>query len=222
VEESELENLLRQNPNLKVRESGKLKEIKLPEKIVIAHGTMPLPKMNKLEASYAQFLDLQKYRKEILDWKYEPMNLKLSGMKCFYRIDFLVIGKNLEIEMHETKGDYVQDDSLVKFKVASEQFPYFIFKWVTKELVRFALEAKNGGFGKYGIRPIIERARWHSRIETKGDDFKINNDYCSRYARLMMENEQHLRGFFETRRFAAEREDTMAEEDNYFWQKDGF
>jgi hypothetical protein len=36
-------------------------------------------------------------------------------------------------------------------------------------------------------------------MKTVGDDFKLNNNYHSRYARLIMEREPGLDGFFETR-----------------------
>jgi hypothetical protein len=56
----------------------------------------------------------------------------------------------------------------------------------------------------WGIRPLIEIVRYEHAIATTGDDgFKINNDFCSRYARLIMENETDLAGFFETRELKA-------------------
>jgi hypothetical protein len=55
------------------------------------------------------------------------------------------------------------------------------------------------GFAKCGMKMIFERLRWLSAIETKGDEFKLNNNYTSFYARLVMEAEPDLAGFFETR-----------------------
>jgi len=47
----------------------------------------------------------------------------------------------------------------------------------------------------------MQRVRWHMEIETRSDDgFKINNDFSSRYARRIMEQEPDLKGFFVTRR----------------------
>jgi hypothetical protein len=56
----------------------------------------------------------------------------------------------------------------------------------------------------WGIRPLIEIVRYEHAMTTDSDDgFKINNDYCSRYARLIMESEPGLDGFFETRELKA-------------------
>jgi hypothetical protein len=38
----------------------------------------------------------------------------------------------------------------------------------------------------YSSRIIIERIRWHLNVETTGDEFKINNNYCSCYGRLLV------------------------------------
>ena len=64
---------------------------------------------------------------------------------------------------------------------------------------RFALEAKMSGRRHFGIAAVIERARWEMDIETVGDERKINNDFRSRYARLLMANEPELAGFFRVR-----------------------
>jgi len=96
------------------------------------------PKMNGLESSYAQYLDYLKRTGEIIDWKFEPFNIRLAD-KCFYKIDFLVITKDKQIELHETKGRW-EDDALVKFKVAAEQFPWFVFKAIMRKDGHFYVE----------------------------------------------------------------------------------
>jgi hypothetical protein len=73
------------------------------------------------------------------------------------------------------------------------------------ELVRFARQVKNRGFKKYSINACFERVRWYFDIErTTGEAFKINNNFRSRYVRLIMENEPDLDGFFETRELKAD------------------
>jgi len=68
---------------------------------------------------------------------------------------------------------------------------------VYRLLKRFALQAKQTGHQKYSIDAIMHRVRWHLNIETKDPDgFKINNNYSSRYARLIMKNEPSLKDFF--------------------------
>jgi len=65
---------------------------------------------------------------------------------------------------------------------------------------RYALEAKAGGLKCFGIAAIIERARWELSLRTVvvgiAPDFKINNDYRSRYARKLMADVPELAGFF--------------------------
>jgi hypothetical protein len=70
-------------------------------------------------------------------------------------------------------------------------------------LVRFALEVKDRGFSRYSIDAIIQRVRWHVTIETKSSDFKLNDHFTSRYARLIMSRVPELDGFFEVRELKA-------------------
>lgn len=66
-------------------------------------------------------------------------------------------------------------------------------------LVSMARKAKAAGFSKYGIKGLFEVLRWSRTVETKTLDFKLNNNYTSRYARLIMSKEPDLKDFFETR-----------------------
>lgn len=90
---------------------------------LFALGRLKSGEMNKTEAAYAKFLELQKQAGEVLWYEFEPMNLRLAD-KCFYRVDFLVMLKSGQLECHEVKGGYMTDDSLVKFKVAACKFPF--------------------------------------------------------------------------------------------------
>ena len=69
---------------------------------------------------------------------------------------------------------------------------------VYAELVRMAREALPKAGGKLGIRMLWERLRW-SMLQTHGDDFKLNDNFPSRYARMMMDQEPDLAGVFELR-----------------------
>lgn len=71
-------------------------------------------------------------------------------------------------------------------------------------LRRFALEAKRAGRARLGIGALCERVRWYTDIEAKGDGFKINNSFRAHFARLLMEREPELAGFFETRKSKAD------------------
>jgi hypothetical protein len=56
------------------------------------------------------------------------------------------------------------------------------------------------GILHYGIGALWERMRWHFMFEVRDSQgFKLNNNFRSRYARLLMEKEPRLVGFFETR-----------------------
>lgn len=104
-----------------------------------ALGRLKAGTMNKTEALYAQRLELQKHAGEILWWEYEPCNLRL-GEHCYYRIDFMVLTADRELQAHEVKAKIITDDSLVKIRAAAEKFPFrFIMmkyekgEWVRRE-----------------------------------------------------------------------------------------
>jgi hypothetical protein len=100
-----------------------------------ALGRLKAGTMNGLEKRYAALLDHKMAVGEILDYWFEAMNLRLAP-NCFYKIDFLVLTKDMALEVHETKGMWT-DDALVKIKVAAEKFPFrFIaLQWIKKEWV---------------------------------------------------------------------------------------
>lgn len=67
-------------------------------------------------------------------------------------------------------------------------------------VVKYCRQVMDAGLKKYSVNAIFERIRWHLRVEVKSrDEFKLNNNYRSRYARLVMDQEPGLEGFFETR-----------------------
>ncbi len=71
---------------------------------------------------------------------------------------------------------------------------------VYKGLVRLAYQAVNAGRERIGIKMLFEVLRWEWIITPDtSEEFKLNNNYTSRYARLIME-EPGLGDVFETRR----------------------
>lgn len=71
---------------------------------------------------------------------------------------------------------------------------------VYRQLRDLALQMRRRGVSQYGIKGLFEVLRWHRALETKDDaGFKLNNNYTSFYARLLMDNEPELAGFFELR-----------------------
>jgi hypothetical protein len=87
-----------------------------------------------------------------------------------------------------------------RFRTFHEQHPE-----VYATLVRLTREWKQRGRKKLGIGMVWERMRWEMAMETQDPSgYKLNNDYRSRYARLIMQQEPDLQGVFETRELRSE------------------
>ena len=63
-------------------------------------------------------------------------------------------------------------------------------------LVNYSFELLRKGFAYYGIKSIYERVRWHIQVEKGDREFKLPNNFHSRYARLIMRLYPELEGFF--------------------------
>lgn len=74
---------------------------------------------------------------------------------------------------------------------------------VYRELVVLARRAVAAGQTKLGIGMLFEVLRWERSLRTGGDEFRLNNNYRSYYARLIMLREPDLAGIFETRKLHA-------------------
>lgn len=71
---------------------------------------------------------------------------------------------------------------------------------VYEELVRRARYVLARGRDRYSIKTLWEVIRWHFAFERDAEEeFKLNNNYHSRYARLIMLQEPDLADFFEVR-----------------------
>ena len=64
---------------------------------------------------------------------------------------------------------------------------------------RFTEEMRGTGRKRYGVKSIAERIRWHFATTSRSDEFKMNNNYVSCYARLLILNDPELKDFFQTR-----------------------
>lgn len=71
------------------------------------------------------------------------------------------------------------------------------------KLRKLALELQRKGHKHYGINGLCEVVRWHHALETTGE-FKLNNNHRPYYARMLMEKEPALEGFFELRNAKAD------------------
>ncbi|QRQ86270.1 hypothetical protein [Cupriavidus oxalaticus] len=103
-----------------------------------ALGRLAKDVMNKTERAYADVLEQQRQRGEIIDWKFHPMNVRLAK-NTFYEVDFLVLAADMRVEIHETKGGYTTEKGGMKIKLCAEALPWFRFIKATK------LPAKLGG-----------------------------------------------------------------------------
>jgi hypothetical protein len=74
-----------------------------------------------------------------------------------------------------------------------------IFEEITKRA--FALRA--AGQSKIGISLIFESMRYDAAIKTLSRDFKLNNNFRSRYSRLLLDTFPTLRGVITTRTLQA-------------------
>lgn len=100
----------------------------------------PVPgSMNKTEQAYADHLRLRMLAGEILSYEFEPLKLKLAD-KTYYTPDFMVVGNDGLIELHEVKG-FWEDDARVKIKVAAKLHWMFTFVGVMRHGANWSLEA---------------------------------------------------------------------------------
>ena len=76
---------------------------------------------------------------------------------------------------------------------------------VYRYLLQLALDLYAKGFRHYGIGALWERMRWHFHVERdQAEEYKLNNNYRSRYVRKMIAEHPELEDFFETRALRAE------------------
>lgn len=91
--------------------------------------------MNKLESSFAAYLEAEKQAGRILEWRFESVRVKLANNTTLLP-DFYVLTAGHFEEFYEVKGAHVWDDSLVKLKVAAAQWWWWTFKLVKRKKAR--------------------------------------------------------------------------------------
>lgn len=75
---------------------------------------------------------------------------------------------------------------------------------VLEQLLRLTDEARARGRQRIGIRMLWERMRWYMTVEQDAaEEFKLNDHYHSRYARLICEVRPDLAHMFELRELRA-------------------
>ena len=72
---------------------------------------------------------------------------------------------------------------------------------VLEELVELTDELIEHGSNRGSIGMLFEVLRWQKLLETDdpSSEFRLNNNYRSRYVRLMVQTYPRFEGFFETR-----------------------
>lgn len=71
---------------------------------------------------------------------------------------------------------------------------------VLNEFVKLSFRTKARGVPRYSADGICHILRWHTEVRSRGrDGLKINNTYVAGLARLAMNLQPGLRGFFVTR-----------------------
>ena len=81
--------------------------------------------MNGLEMKYAAHLDMLKLVGEIEEWRFEWIKLRLAR-NAWYTPDFWVLFPDGHVEIHETKGRWMEA-ARVRIRVAAEMHPWFTF-----------------------------------------------------------------------------------------------
>lgn len=69
---------------------------------------------------------------------------------------------------------------------------------------KYTFQAIEAGREHYSVNAIFERIRWHTDIETRGDQFKINNNHRPYYARYFHHVYPEHNGFFRIRELTSE------------------
>lgn len=79
-------------------------------------------KMNLLEAAYAEVLAVRELKGEVIWWGFEALRFRLAD-GTYYCPDFAVQLADGTIELHETKGRWMESARL-RIKVAADRFPF--------------------------------------------------------------------------------------------------
>jgi hypothetical protein len=77
--------------------------------------------MTNAELEFAVILEALKRTGEIQSYHFEVITLKLAD-GCRYTPDFFIVVSPGQLRFCEVKGAHIWEDSLVKFKVARQQF----------------------------------------------------------------------------------------------------
>lgn len=75
--------------------------------------------------------------------------------------------------------------------------------WVYTAFEKLTADWVERGKRRIGIGMLTEVIRWHYGRQTTGDGFKVNNNFRSRYVRLLLNKHPEWSTVFETRELKA-------------------
>ncbi len=106
----------------------------------VAHRPRQIPgQMNKTEQAFANlYLEPKVRTGELLEWKFEPVSLRLAD-NTFYRPDFMAIYPD-RICIYEVKGTFARDDAIAKWKIAADMYWYWEFKMAFVKMSKGAIK----------------------------------------------------------------------------------
>lgn len=104
---------------------------------------------NKTEARFDRLLEQLKRDGRILDFRWEPIKIRLAG-RTWFKVDFIVQRNNLTLAAVEIKG-FMRDDAAVKLKVAPEVFPFMDYYIAFADGPRWDVRR----VGRSGIGPAL-------------------------------------------------------------------
>ncbi|MEV4557214.1 hypothetical protein AB0K51_09465 [Kitasatospora sp. NPDC049285] len=86
-----------------------------------------------------------------------------------------------------------------------QQFEAFhqLNPWVLDALEELTADCLTRGFPHVGIGMLFEILRWRYGLHTRGDAFRLNNNFRSRYVRLLIDRHPEWISVFEVRALRA-------------------
>ncbi|WP_236244204.1 hypothetical protein [Streptomyces sp. CC210A] len=71
--------------------------------------------------------------------------------------------------------------------------------WILEALEELTAQWVGAGGGRIGVKALFEQLRWSSPHIASGEPFRLNNNFTSRYARLLCARHPEWAGVFQLR-----------------------
>ncbi|GAA2656645.1 hypothetical protein GCM10010307_70450 [Streptomyces vastus] len=115
-------------------------------------------------------------------------------MTCVYRQQELPLGAAAP-EWPQPRREPTLDE---RFEAFHASHP-----WIFEALEELTAQWVRDGGGQIGIKALFELLRWSSPRLAGGEPFRLNNNYTSRYARLLCARHPEWAGVFQLRSLRA-------------------